>query len=936
MNDQSTSLRLRIMLASSAAIWVAGASPAIAGEEVLYGAIPAWVVPASLSQVDVENDPSALIFDWQHRLENGVVSEYSDTVIRIDNPELLTENGTVSLSWLPDKGDLTVHKVEIIRGDEVIDVIAQGAEFDILRREQGLEQRLLDGQLTATLAVPGLQVGDILRVTHSVTVDDQALGDEMQVSQYLVPEPWQVGLSRTIVSWPEGSEVYWRAEDFAQVAPPQTKDGYTTLTVALPIDEPPEMPGDAPSRYNRSPILRVGTFADWQDLSRAFAPHYLAAAQVADDSEVAAKAQEIMRRTADPLERTAIALRMVQDEVSYLLNGLDGGNYMPQAADDTWDKRYGDCKAKSVLLFSLLTRMGIDAVPVLVTTRGGDAMPELLPIPGNFDHMIVRATIDGQDYWLDGTSTATRLTNIGEVPAFFYALPLTEGGTDLVPMTQRRQAWPDMVMELTSDYSAGIDFPALFTMKMSIYGARGAGFRAAADEADEDKLKQFAQGFSSGPGGAVTSVSLDYDDEAAAGILEVKGVMPGNFSWTDGRMRLASDQSQKYQFNPDRARSEWRDIPVFTAGPQYNRIVASIILPEGLEGFENTGPETIDTGFANTALRGSTTREGNRFTYNVDVWQDLGEIAASELPAQKRKVREINSIDSELIAPENFAWRWEIDAKELARRSAPLLAAYDQAVEFAAEDDWGPLRQRASFRAQIFDWSGVIEDLDTLIDNQPSANLHSWRGAVHEALGNRAAAIADARTAYDLDPASAYAFNLAELLAYAGEREEALDLLETLPIGDDEEGSYASTYATVAGLAGRTDDALAVLSRQVADKPTNPSVLNADCWFRGLFDVEPEGAMTTCTKAIERATNSAPMLDSRAMVSFRLGDFDAALKDLDSALELAPDLSASLYLRGIVRLEKGDKGGRVDVERALRMAPELASRYAAHGVAPRK
>ena len=936
MNDQSIHSAAKISLATGAAIWLALAAPAHAGDKVIYGDAPEWVDKVALSRVNVESDPSALIYDWQHRLENGVVSEYADTAIRIDNPDLLMEHGTVTLAWLPDKGDLTVHQVQIIRGAEIIDVIASGAEFDVLRREQGLEQRLLDGQLTATLAVPGLQVGDILRVSHTVTIADQALGKEMHSSHYLVPAPWQVGLSRAIVSWPEGTDVYFGAEDFARLPQPVTRDGYRTLTVTLPIDEPPEMPGDAPSRFNRDPILRVGTFADWQEISRSFAPHYEKAAKVADDSAVAAKAREIMAKTADPLERTALALRLVQDEVSYLLNGLDGGNYMPQSAAETWEKRYGDCKAKSVLLYSLLSRMGIDARPVLVTTMGGDALPELLPIPGNFDHMIVHANIGGTDYWLDGTSTATRLTNIGEVPAFYYALPLSEGGSGLVPMTQRRQPWPDMVMDLTSDYSAGVDFPALFTLKMSIYGARGAGFRAAADEADEDKLKQFAQGFSTGPGGAVTSVTLEYDDEAAAGVLEVKGVMPGDFTWSDGRLRLSSDQSEQYNFNPDRARSEWRDIPVFTPGPQYNRIAATIILPEGLAGFENTGPESIDTGFANTTLKGVTSYVGNKVTYNVDVWQDLGEVPASELPAHKRKVREINSIKSELLAPENFAWRWEVDAKELARRTAPLVEAYDKAVAFASSDDWGPLSQRASFRAQIFDWKGVLEDLDTLIENQPSANLYSWRGAVHEALGNREAGIADARMAYDLDPASAYAFSLAEMLAYAGKRDEALELLDSLPVGDDEEGSFASTYATVAGLAGRTQDALEVLSRQVAAKPTNASVLNADCWFRGLFDVEAEGAMPTCTKAIERASNSAPMLDSRAMVSYRLGNFDAALKDLDSALELAPNLSASLYLRGIVRLEKGDKGGRVDVERALRMAPELAARYAAHGVAPRK
>ena len=936
MNDQSIHSAARLSFAAGAALWLVLGSPALAGEQVLYGAEPEWVDKASLSQVDVENAPAALIYDWQHRLEDGVVSEYADTAIRIDNPDLLMEHGTVTLAWLPDKGDLTVHAVHIIRDGKTIDVIGQGAQFDVLRREQGLEQRLLDGQLTATLAVPGLQVGDILRVSQTVTIADQALGEEMQSSQYLVPAPWQVGFSRAIVSWPEDEEIFWRTEDFVTVDPPVTRDGYRVLTVALPIGEPPEMPLDAPSRFNRDPILRIGTYADWPELSRSFAPHYVAAAKVDEGGPVAAKAREIMAQTADPLERAALALRLVQDEVSYLLNGLEGGNYMPQSAEDTWEKRYGDCKAKSVLLYSLLGRMGIDAVPVLVSTTGGDALPELLPIPGNFDHMIVRATIGGTDYWLDGTSTATRISNIGEVPAFFHALPLTSQGADLVPMEQRRQTSPDMVMDMTTDYSAGVDFPALFTLRMTIYGAQGAGFRAAADEADEDRLKEFAKGFSSGPGGAVTAVSLVYDDEAAAGILEVNGVMPGDFEWSEGRMRLGSDQSQKYVFNPDRARAEWRDIPVLTAGPQYNRILATIILPPELEGFVNSGPERIDSAFANTTVRGSTAMDGNRVTYSVDVWQDLGEIAAAELPVHKRKVREVNAIKSELLAPEGFAWRWEIDSDTLDKRVGRLRDAYDKAVSFAANDDWGPLRQRAAFLAQVFDWEAVIADLDTLIEHEPSANLHSWRAAVHEALGNRQAAIADARIAYDLEPASAYALNLAELLAYAGEREEALALLVSLPVADEDEGSFASTYATVAGLAGRTEDALAVLSRQVAEKPTNPSVLNADCWFRGLFGVELEGAMPNCTKAIERATNSAPMLDSRAMVSYRMGDLDAALKDLDSALELVPNLSASLYLRGIVRLEKGDRGGKVDVERALRMSPELASRYAAHGVVPRK
>ncbi|MBX7540431.1 DUF3857 domain-containing protein [Qipengyuania sphaerica] len=888
--------------------------------------------------MDTKRGPSTLIYDWQHRLENGLVTSYQDAAIRIDNPDMLMQQGTVTLSWLPDKGDLTIHRVEILRGKESIDLIASGSEFDVIRREQGLEQRLLDGELTATLAVPGLKVGDILRVTHSITLDDQALGEEMQVSQYLWTDPWKVGFSRARVSWPEASDVHWRAEENAGVEAPVLEDGYRIIDVTLPIGKLPEMPSDAPSRFTRAPVLRVGTFADWQELSRVFAPHYIQASKVPDGGDVAAEAKRIMRATKDPLARAAMATRVVQDDVAYLLDGLDGGNYMPQNASDTWDKRYGDCKAKSVLLYSLLTRMGIEAVPVLVATQGGDAIPELLPIPGNFDHMIVRATIDGTDYWLDGTSSATRLNNISEVPAFFYALPLTVEGAELVPMTQREQPWPDMVMDITTDYSAGIDLPAPFEMTMTFYGAQGAGIRAMADKRDEDQLKQMARSFagSVGSGAAVNKVEVTYDDEEAKGVLSFSGVMPSAFTWRDGRLRLESGNEQEFVFNPDRARSEWRDIPVQTLGPRRNRIIGTVILPDGGHDFISTGLENVDMSFANTRVVGNTKTSGKTITSSVDVIEGLGEIAAADIGRHKRAVLRLNSVDAELVAPENVTWRWERDPARMARDTKSILESYDRAVAFAADDDFSALAQRANFLTQIYSWEAALKDLDVLVEEDTSAEVLGWRAAVLNALGRPDDAIADARRAYDIDPNSGNAFYLAELLAYAGERQEALDLLENFPVTDEDAGSYASTYATVAGLDGKTDVALELLGDEVASKPLNASVLNADCWFRGLFNVGIDTAMPTCTKAIERATNSAPMLDSRAMVSYRMGNFDAALKDLDSALELVPGLSASLYLRGIIRLETGDTGGREDISRALRITPDLAGRYAQHGVVPKK
>ena len=915
------------------------ASPAYAGDTVIYAPEAAWIEPVDLTTLDLKKDAAQLVFDTQYRMEDGVVTGYQDVVTRIDNPDMLTQSGTISLTWLPDKGDLTVHRVEILRDGEKIDLIGGKDVFEVIRREQGLEQRLLDGQLTATLAVPGLKIGDVLRISHSTTTADQALGEEMQVIQYLPQKPWQAAQSRIRVSWPESQPMYWGAEDIAKLPQPTLADGYRTLSIDLPIAKLPEMPGDAPSRFNRYPFLRVGTFENWTELSKAFAPHYSEAAKVEDGGEVAKLAARIMRETTDPLDRTARALRIVQDDVSYLLNGLEGGNYMPQEASETWDLRYGDCKAKSVLLTALLREMKIDATPVLVSSRGGDAVPELLPIPAAFDHMIVRANIAGSDYWLDGTNTASRLSNIGDVPPFFYALPLTAGGSDLVPMTQRMPQSPTSIATVTADYSAGLDLPALFDMTIEVRGPQGAGLRAAADEDNEAKLKEMAKGFANraGSGGAVSAIAITYDDDEAIGKITLSGIMPTAFTYEDGKLRLTPNSSDSIEFNPDRARAEWSAIPVQTQGPMRSLVVANLVLPQPADAFEMVGPLNAQYDFANTKIASRTQLSGNRMSSTIDISNMLGEVPAAEIGAQKREVRRINAIKSEMIAPETFQWRWEVEPRELAKRTRPLITAYDKAVAYAADDDWGPLQQRAGFYAEIFDWQSALKDVDTLVEKDRSADLLLWRASLHNSLGQTDAAIADARTAYDLDPSVDNAAFLAELMAYeGGQALAAVEMLETLPVADEEQGTFASSFATVVGLAGDTNAAIDRLNEQVDDKPTDASVLNAMCWFRGLFDVQADSALPICTKAIERADYGAPMLDSRAMVHYRRGDHASAIRDLDSALELSPGLAASLYLRGIIKLEDGDASGRKDVDEALRLAPEIAARYARHGLVPPK
>ena len=912
------------------------ASPASAADEVLYGEIPGWVQQADIAAVAGAGGPSERLRDWQYRIEDSVVYAFTDRVVRIDNPQALMAENQISLAWLPDKGDLTVHRLEIRRGSQVIDLLAQGVTFDVIRREQGLEQRLIDGALTATLSVPGLREGDVLRTAFTVSSDDQALGDEVQVTQFLPGAPWPVQQARAIVSWPESEELFWDVEDRVALGEPVLRDGYRTIEVALPLAEPAPVPEDAPWRFQRPAVLRVGSFADWPELSRIMAPHFESAAQLADGSPIAAQARAIMVRSADPLTRAALATQLVQDEVSYLLNGLDGGNYLPQRAEDTWEKRFGDCKAKSVLLLSLLREMGIESEVVLVSSRGGDMVAELLPLPASFDHVIVHATIGGTDYWLDGTSAATRVGTIADVPPFYFALPLRSGGAGLMPMAQRDPAVPQVVMAIVADHSAGIDLPMLVSLDVTLSGPGGAQMRALADENNPESLREMARNIGGTMEGLqVSALTVDYDDETALATIHAEGIGPSAFQFADGRLKMILNAMEGYgEFNPDRARPAWRAIPVMTPGPGRRVETTRMLLPEGGVGYALVGEPALQGGFGNVSISASAAIEGDALVVQSEQVQRLGEIAPADLPEAKRAARRLASYKLELAPPETVTWRWDIDAATRASRAAPILAAYDRALAFADEEDFSALQARAQFNATIFDFAAAKADYDLLVERNPSAWAYQQRSAMQEAMGENAAAIADLRTAYDLEPFNSLAFAMARLLAYEGEAGEAQELLASLPVGQEDLTTYADTLATVTGLEGDAESGLAVIADRIAETPQSADVLNSDCWYRGLFAVALDSAVDRCTQAVERADYPAAALDSRALVRYRLGNWDEAIADLDAALAISPGLAASMYLRGIVRLHNGDRAGAADIATALRISPQLPALYGRHGIVP--
>lgn len=458
---------------------------------------------------------------------DGGEQAYTAYRLKILKPEGLAA-GNVSLSWQPDTGAITIHYVRLIRDGRTTDILAS-TNFIVLQREGQLEQSVLTGQRTATLQVPGLQVGDELAL--AVTVEKRDAGLEGHAADLMqLPVVGTPGTFRFRLIWPLGRATQWRATKDLPPIQPASDHGETTLEVTLQNPSGAIPTEGAPSRYNVRRLIEFSDFSSWPDVSRQLAPLFDRAATLGAGSPIKAEAAAIAALTSDPTRRAQAALQLVQDRIRYVFIALNGGSYILAGADETWQRRFGDCKAKTVLLVALLRELGIEAEPVLVNSKGGDGLDERLPGPRIFDHAIVRAVILGEVVWLDGTRLGDRYLDNIPVP-YRWALPLTSTGATLEKIAPRDISFPASTDIVDIDATAGVDHDAqahflnivrgdgAFTLRTQLAGM-------TADDADRALKTYWRQQVD-----WVTpdKVSWSYDERREAISLDLVG--SGNPGW---------------------------------------------------------------------------------------------------------------------------------------------------------------------------------------------------------------------------------------------------------------------------------------------------------------------------------------------------------------------------------------------------------------------
>jgi tetratricopeptide (TPR) repeat protein len=932
---------MKVWRAVAVAALFMGSNIAVAGDQPLYAPAPDWVIAAQFSDSPTQaGSAGPVLLDIQQRIYGPMVWKYSDTVVRLDSPEALSQNSDITVGWSPDKGDLIIHQLSILREGKEIDALASGQKFTVLRREQQLEQRALTGVLTATLAIEGLRVGDTVRLRASTTEKDAALGGRAQIIQPLIAEPVRISKASYKLSWRTNDAAKWKIFAEKVDAKPVRKGEISELVIPMPILKQPEIPDDAPGRFHNLAFVEASSFADWADVSRTMAPLYETQGLAGDSSAIADEIAKIKVATNDPLRRTAMALQLVQDKIRYLAIGMNGGNYIPQPPAKTWELRYGDCKAKTLLLLTILKAMDIEAEPVLAHSLLGDVVPLRVPSALAFNHILVRATIGGESFWLDGTGRGARLADIRDTPALGHLLPVRASGAELVKITLRPPARPMIDLSIEADESTSIDLPSVIDLNMVVRGEIASMLTLAASQMPLNEQRDLIDNVMQRYVGEAQYEFLTATPDVENGTVSIKGrgVFTTGWGLQDRRSeRWLSRLPNLLAFEPDRARSAWADIPVVTAAPNVSRYKMRIKLPEGGRGYSIEGEQGFDKMVAGTSVRRSVTM-ADGFVVVEEMFGSNGtEIPAAQIASERELVTTTLARLPRLIAPSDARRRWNLDGVNSVSQLKAIKAVYTKNDADADEQNITSLTSSESFYRGIGDFKGAVEALDKQIAILPSLEAYLARAGARRELGDIGGALEDSRQARKLDPASPPAIiSIATYMAELGDVSKALDLLDgRIALGGKTRDDYREARAAIAGEFGDAKTALAELDALISEKPGSPILLNQRCWLKATKNVQVESALKDCTSAIELSERTAEVLDSRALVWVRLGRDEDALRDLDAALLQAPGMAPSRFLRAIVnkRLGRLDQAA-IDLAIARRMLPSIEPKYARFGLKP--
>ncbi len=393
---------------------------------------PNWVEAHPYSKnIDPENRVNGSVYlhvGNQVSFLNQQKQAYSRYATAALNSEGVEDNSQITISFDPAYEKIELHSLLLWRDGKQINKLN---DFEVKRfkQEEDLEKLLYNGEESYYLILKNVKEGDIVEYSFSRIGANPVFNGELS---HWVRLGWSVPVgqtfSRVILPKNDDNKVRLSGDANSEDLIKSTHSNYTEYRYLVGQKQYDYYEDDQPAWYQPYPYLNVNSYGSWADVVDWALPLYQP-----QTSGERLDAELTRIKAIDGLDAQILAaIKTSQQTIRYLgiENGI--GSHAPRTPEQVLKQGYGDCKDKTMLLVSLLNGLGVEASPALVSTNYRAKLLDEEPSHSAFDHVIVRFTHNGEEYWVDPTATeqADSIETIAQ-SRLKYGLVIKDGETQL-------------------------------------------------------------------------------------------------------------------------------------------------------------------------------------------------------------------------------------------------------------------------------------------------------------------------------------------------------------------------------------------------------------------------------------------------------------------------------------------------------------------------
>lgn len=341
---------------------------------------------------------------------DGTSSEYVHQVIKVLTDKGVKDFNHLNIYYVPGDQEVIIKKARIIKKDGTTTDYYKFSDVST----SSPQYRLYYDYRRKTIKFSSLEKGDIVDFEYKVNdIGGNIYGDYFG-NMFLFKDTNPIVHSKYILVVPKGRKFYFYSPKL-HIVPQKIYDKHADTISYIwdkrnigKIDKELSMP----PYQEITPYLLISTFKDWTDVSKWYSA--LIMDQMESSPEIKKIVASLTENKNTEIDKIIAIYNYVVKKIRYV--GLEFGihGYKPYKACQVFNRKFGDCKDKALLIMTMLKEAGIHSEIVLVRTRSRGRFDFSQASLGLFNHAICHIKLkSGEELWLDGTA---EYSNINEIP----------------------------------------------------------------------------------------------------------------------------------------------------------------------------------------------------------------------------------------------------------------------------------------------------------------------------------------------------------------------------------------------------------------------------------------------------------------------------------------------------------------------------------------